>query len=234
MTRDPIHVGAVEKIPGASNLTMASEADHPRQRRALAHAFSKKALMEQEEILLGYVRKLVLRLRELAQADKPANLVSWFCFCTFDIIGDLSFGEPFGCLEEGTYQKPFFFSFNLDRPADVEKMLGEGSAPARWVVLIYESIKSGAIEQATRRFAQAGSRFQQLLLWCCPAAIRERRVRHLNNSREKTIRRMNVKTDHRDFLWYIMNQREKKNEVSDDEIIMNAALFMYLLPFHLL
>ena len=103
MTRDPIHVGAVEAIPGASNLTMASEADHPRQRRALAHAFSKKALMEQEEILLGYVRKLVKRLREHAQADKPANLVSWFCFTTFDIIGDLSFGEPFGCLEEGKY-----------------------------------------------------------------------------------------------------------------------------------
>ena len=104
---------------------------------------------------------------------------------------------------------------------------GEGSAPAQWVVLIYESIKSGAIEQATRRFAQAGSKFQQFLLWLCPAAIRERRMRHLRNSREKTIRRMNVKSDHRDFLWYIMNQREKKNEVSDDEIIMNAALFMY-------
>lgn len=38
---------------------------------------------------------------------------------------------------------------------------------------------------------------------------------------------MNTKTEHRDFLWYILNQREKKNEVSDDEVIMNAALFMY-------
>lgn len=33
-------------------------------------------------------------------------------------------------------------------------------------------------------------------------------------------------TDHKDFLWYILKQREKKNEVSDDEVIMNAALFM--------
>lgn len=37
---------------------------------------------------------------------------------------------------------------------------------------------------------------------------------------------MNTKTDHRDFIWYILKQREKKNEVSDDEVIMNAALFM--------
>lgn len=41
---------------------------------------------------------------------------------------------------------------------------------------------------------------------------------------------MNTKTEHRDFIWYILKQREKKNEVSDDEVIMNAALFMYVYP----
>jgi cytochrome P450 len=101
MNKDPIHVGAVEAIPGATNLTMADEKDHARQRRALAHAFSQKALMEQEDILQGYVNKFVVRLREMAASGTAANMVSWFNFCTFDIIGDLSFGEPFGCLEEG-------------------------------------------------------------------------------------------------------------------------------------
>jgi len=106
MTRDPIHVGAVEAIPGASNLTMADEANHPRQRRALAHAFSKRALYEQEPILLGYVEKFISNMKRFAEEGKPVNLVSWFCYTTFDIIGDLSFGEPFGCLEEGT-KTPF-------------------------------------------------------------------------------------------------------------------------------
>jgi cytochrome P450 len=104
MNKDPIHVGAVEAIPGATNLTMADEADHPRQRRALAHAFSQKALMEQEHILQGYVSKFIVNLRRLAREKTPANMVSWFNFCTFDIIGDLSFGEPFGCLEEGEWE----------------------------------------------------------------------------------------------------------------------------------
>lgn len=107
---------------------------------------------------------------------------------------------------------------------------GEGGESANWVVLIYESIKSGAIEQATRRFATAGTVLQRFLLWCCPPIIRERRRTHLSNSREKALRRMNAKTEHRDFLWYILRQREKKNEVSDDEVIMNAALFMYVSP----
>ncbi|KAF2810069.1 pisatin demethylase [Mytilinidion resinicola] len=203
MEKDPIHVGAVEAIPGATNLTMAPEAHHARQRRALAHAFSKQALMEQQPILLGYVDLFVKRLREHARADKAVNMVSWFNFATFDIIGDLSFGEPFGCLEQG-----------------------EGSESANWVVLIYESIKSGAIEQATRRFAKPGSLSQQFLLWCIPSIVRQRRVQHLTNSREKALRRMATKTEHRDFLWYVLKQREKKNEVSDDEVIMNSALFI--------
>ncbi|KAF2749096.1 cytochrome P450 [Sporormia fimetaria CBS 119925] len=203
MDKDPIHVGAVEAIPGATNLTMAPDAHHARQRRALAHAFSKQALLEQEPILKGYVDLFITKLRELAHKGQPANMVSWYNFCTFDIIGDLSFGEPFGCLEEG-----------------------EGGESANWVVLIYESIKAGALEQATRRFATPGSWAQKFLLWCIPSIIRERRYKHLRNSTEKCVRRMNTKTEHRDFIWYILKQREKKNEVSDNEVIMNAALFI--------
>jgi len=101
MDKDPIHVGSVEAIPGATNLTMAPDIHHARQRKALAHAFSKQALLEQEPILRDYVDLFVKRLREKAQRGEPANMVSWFNFCTFDIIGDLSFGEPFGCLREG-------------------------------------------------------------------------------------------------------------------------------------
>jgi cytochrome P450 len=56
----------------------------------------------------------------------------------------------------------------------------------------------------------------------CPTAP----LRHLRNSTEKTVKRLNTKTEHWDFIWYILKQREKKNEVSDDEIIMNAALFI--------
>jgi cytochrome P450 len=101
MDKDPIHVGAVEAIPGATNLTMAPDAHHARQRRALAHAFSKQALLEQEPILKGYVNLFITKLRELSHRGEAANMVSWYNFCTFDIIGDLSFGEPFGCLNEG-------------------------------------------------------------------------------------------------------------------------------------
>jgi cytochrome P450 len=101
MDKDPIHVGAVEAIPSATNLTMAPDMHHARQRRALAHAFSKQALLEQEQILKESVDLFVRRLREMTHRGEAADMVSWYNFCTFDIIGDLSFGEPVGCLEEG-------------------------------------------------------------------------------------------------------------------------------------
>jgi 3-methyladenine DNA glycosylase Tag len=93
-------------------------------------------------------------------------------------------------------------------------------------VLIYESIKSGAIEQATRRFAEVGSLKQRFLMWCIPSIVRQRRKAHMINSTAKTNKRMTQKTEHKDFIYYILKQREKRNDVSDDEVLMNAALFV--------
>jgi hypothetical protein len=104
--------------------------------------------------------------------------------------------------------------------------LGEGGESANWVVLIYESIKSGAIEQATRRFAEVGSMKQKFLMWCIPSIVKQRRKMHLINSTTKLNRRLAEKSEHKDFIYYVLKQREKRNDVSDDEVLMNAALFV--------
>lgn len=103
MHKDPIHVGSVEPMPGVTTLTMADDVNHTRQRRALAHAFSLKALMEQEDILQGYVSKFIAGLKAMSDRGEMFNLVNWYNFTTFDIIGDLAFGEPFGCLDRGRF-----------------------------------------------------------------------------------------------------------------------------------
>ena len=136
----------------------------------------------------------------MAAKNESFNMVNWLNFTTFDIIGDLAFGEPFGCLESGQ------FHF--------------------WVSLIFEAVKAGAMEQATRRFATAGSAVQNFLLWCIPDRVRENRRNHLKFSTEKVMRRLgNEDTDHKDFIWYILKQKEKY-DLHQDEIIVNAALFI--------
>lgn len=103
--KDPIHVGSIDLTPGVSTITMANDADHARQRRALSHAFSTKALLEQEYIVKSYIDVFSEKMRGFAKQGTPVNLVDWFAYTTFDIIGDMALGEPFGCLENG---KNFF------------------------------------------------------------------------------------------------------------------------------
>lgn len=198
--KDPVHVGSVEPLVGVSTLTMADDENHARQRRALAHSFSQKALVEQEDIIQDYVTMYIKHMKRMAETQEAFNMVNWLNFTTFDIIGDLAFGEPFGCLESGKFHY--------------------------WVSLIFETVKAGAIEQATRRIAQTGSMFQNFLLWCIPDRIRENRKNHLKFSTEKVMRRLaNKNTDHKDFIWYILKQKEKFN-LNQDEIIVNSALFI--------
>ncbi|KAI1747079.1 cytochrome P450 monooxygenase-like protein [Xylaria castorea] len=75
---------------------------HARQRKALSHAFSAKSLRDQEEIVQKYVDGFVQQLVRLGDnGEKALNVSETFNWLTFDVIGDLSFGEPFGGVEKG-------------------------------------------------------------------------------------------------------------------------------------
>lgn len=82
--------------------------NHALLRRQLAPGFSEKAMREQEPIIGGYVDLLIKRLKERCGVaadgeEQPLDLRTWYNWTTFDVIGDLAFGEPFGCLEKADY-----------------------------------------------------------------------------------------------------------------------------------
>jgi cytochrome P450 len=200
MAKDPIHVGAVDPVPGVSTISMADNDTHARQRRALSHGFSQQALWEQQTLVQAYITKLLDNFKSFAEQDKSFNIVDWFNFMTFDIIGDLSFGESFGCLDRGD------FHF--------------------WITLIFRAVQAGALEAATRRFAAAGSPLQKYIMGWIPNELRKQRRDHLSYSREKVLKRLSdSKSDRKDFIYYILRQ-SKRIELSQDEIIVNGALFI--------
>lgn len=82
----------------AMNLVRANDAEHSRHRRLLSHAFSAKALEAQQPLIMSYVDLLIQRLKE--NAAQPQNMVAWYNWTTFDIIGDLTFGESFHGLRD--------------------------------------------------------------------------------------------------------------------------------------
>lgn len=99
--KDPIHVGSIAAVHGVSTITMANDVDHARQRRALSHAFSTKALLEQEYIVMNYVNDFSEKMKQFARGDGIVDVADWFAYTTFDVIGDMALGEPFGCLQSG-------------------------------------------------------------------------------------------------------------------------------------
>ncbi len=103
----------------------ADDSTHSRYRRLLAHAFSTKALEEQQPLISSYVDLLIQRLTENAPRG-PQNMVAWYNWTTFDLIGDLAFGEPFGCLEDQHYHP--------------------------WITRIFGHIRAGQYIQLLRRF----------------------------------------------------------------------------------
>ena len=97
-----------DKPPGkaAENLISASEPDHARFRRILAPAFSEKSVYEQEAMITEHVNLLVRKLEELTKDGPMQNkavvdVLKWFNYTTFDIIGDYIWGSSFGCLDHG-------------------------------------------------------------------------------------------------------------------------------------
>ncbi|KAI1333564.1 cytochrome P450 ClCP1 [Xylariaceae sp. FL0016] len=112
------------------NIITAHREEHAQVRRQLAHGFSERSMRAQEPIMGSYVDLLIQRMHEnVAKGNSTLDMREWLNWTTFDVIGDLGFGSPFGCLETSAYHP--------------------------WIRLITDSIKQGAFFQA---LAQVGLR----------------------------------------------------------------------------
>lgn len=96
-----------DKPPGknAENLISASEPDHARFRKILAPAFSDRAVHEQEPMITGHIDTLVQKIKQAIKDDRSESgavidLLQWFNYAFFDIIGDFTWGSSFNCLEQ--------------------------------------------------------------------------------------------------------------------------------------
>ena len=88
-------------------------------------------MLDQQPHLLHYVSLLMDRLKTAAAKNQAQEMTSWYNWTTFDMIGDLSFGEPFGCLENAHYHP--------------------------WVKLIFEHLRGIAIATALIRYPYANT-----------------------------------------------------------------------------
>lgn len=188
------------ELNGAHNIISTPDAkDHGRIRKIFSNAFSDKALKLQEGLIRDYVDKLISNIREATAKDPSVhlNFVKMFNCATFDIMGDLTFGEGLGMLEASEYTP--------------------------WVTAVFDSVKMGAI---LRRINGEHHIIGALIELLMPKSLRELRQSHFDHTVERVDRRLekdekNTKPD----IWsLVLNKGEEKLTVP--EMHSNASIFM--------
>ncbi|KAK4656797.1 hypothetical protein QC762_207340 [Podospora pseudocomata] len=100
--KDPMHLPPFHN--GTPGILAADHQNHRRYRRLLSGAFSDRGMRAQQNMIQHHVDLLVSQLKQAASQDNNNNnnnsvdMCQWYNWTTFDIIGDLAFGESFGCL----------------------------------------------------------------------------------------------------------------------------------------
>ncbi|KAI0191318.1 cytochrome protein [Astrocystis sublimbata] len=90
---------------GFDEYCIVSERDprkHSEKRAMFAAVFTQKALLAQEPTIQRYVDQFVEKVGKLGRGAKGLDMVKWYQMVSFDIFGELGFGETFGCIESET------------------------------------------------------------------------------------------------------------------------------------
>lgn len=168
----------VESMP--KHIVIEPREQHGRIRRQLAHGFSEKGMREQEPLIKQYVDLFIQKLRERSESDDNVVVMSdWYNYCTFDIIGDLAFGESFGCLD--------------------------GSGYHSWIAGIFQSGRLGTILQ-TLSFAPL---IKKLLMSMAPKSAIEAQERHKELTKEKMLKRMEVEGERPDLIEGLLKKKDE-------------------------
>ncbi|PLB53530.1 cytochrome P450 [Aspergillus steynii IBT 23096] len=178
---------------GHPTIIQSNDADHSRFRRLLSHAFSEASLRGQEPIIKQYIDLLIQRLHENASETEPVDMVAWYNFTTFDIIGDLTFGTPFDCLQNSRYHP--------------------------WVSIIFGHIQFGAYSNVYRRFPSLKTILQMFI----PKEVMDRRKWHYAITQEKVNGRLTSSNERPDFFSHILKHHETEKGMTVGELESNAS-----------
>lgn len=89
---------------GIGTTSVVSETNphtHRQMRSYLASAFSERSMVEQEYLVSASINKFIDLVGQKGAKPDGFDIVRLFEMLTFDITGDLAFGQSFGCLDNG-------------------------------------------------------------------------------------------------------------------------------------
>lgn len=155
---------------------------HARLRKTLAPGFNSRALSAQEPILHRYVDLLIDRLRE-RESKSPGGWVEiditpWLMYTTFDVFGDLGFGDSFNCLQNAAYHP--------------------------WIALIFNTLHTACLITAANYYPWISN----LLLKLIPPSMMKKAQEHSRQVAEKVEKRLNLEHERQDIMSYLLKDPE--------------------------
>ncbi|TGO86082.1 hypothetical protein BPOR_0337g00070 [Botrytis porri] len=180
------------------NILTADEENHRRFRRLQSHIFSDKALTSQEPLIQDYARQFISGLVKFSSlaSDKSINIGQWYNFATFDLIGDLAFGEPFDCVKTGETNT--------------------------WIDLIFQIFEINNFAKEARKYPILGA----IALLFVPKDKINIFAHHSQLAREKAFRRLDTPRDVPDFMSYIIKHNDTNKGMTREEIGGNASILI--------
>ena len=178
-------------------MTMANDTDHTRIRRSLNPAFSPRALLDQEPILQKNVDLLMDKLQERAEQGLSTDLRAWYNYATFDLIGDLAFGETFGCLSTSRFHE--------------------------WVQMVLDYFFAATLLHVVHRFYP----LNKILAMLLPASVMKKKQRHSEMAIEKVHKRTDPQNavERPDFIHHLMKAVSSKN-ITSSELDNQASILI--------
>lgn len=150
-------------VNGEFSLVTTRDLDeHAMLRRVFSHAFSDKALKEQGHIIQRYADQFidVLKLANRQDPEKEVDMVKLFNCATFDIMSDLTFGEPLGMLDNSEYTP--------------------------WIKKIFANFRFSAVRHVTEEYPL----LKFLLKILVPKSVKKARKEHFQYASDRVERRL--------------------------------------------
>lgn len=188
---------------GVDNILTADDDGHRRMRRLQNPAFSDKALRQQEPVIERYTSLMIHKLHGEAAGGGHASvdIMSWYHFLMFDLIGDLAFGEPFYCLRDAKWHW--------------------------WLRAVFEIFQAGTYIRAARRFASLV--YYLVLLLVIPKRLLKTRKEQYAFGCERVNRRLQQQNDRPDFSMSLMCSRVE-NCLSSKSCLLTQAIISVIYP----
>ncbi|KAF3760410.1 benzoate 4-monooxygenase cytochrome P450, partial [Cryphonectria parasitica EP155] len=182
--------------------SIVSERDvdvHGQMRRHLSRAFSDQSLSEQEVLVSKTVDKFIRAAGTRGGGTGGFDICKGLEMMTFDIIGDLAFGETFGGVDS--------------------------DQPHPWISIAMGALRQGALADTFKRFPLAADIFMMLMPGKI-AKLTEETKKNEDLAVELTEKRIARQDSARkDFMTRILEQRDPQ-KVSDLQLAAHASDFV--------